>query len=128
MAKYEKIHLECFLKETTDAVIWEAIGTPCGLTRWFADRVVQEGKTFVFYWGKEEIRKAEMVLFRSGVFARFHWLDEEPKTFFELHVRFNEMTHEIMLEITDFVLEEEVEEQMNLWNSSIDKLRRVYRL
>ncbi|MFA6872946.1 MAG: START-like domain-containing protein [Bacteroidaceae bacterium] len=128
MEKYEKIHLEYFLKETTDTVIWEAIATPSGLSRWFADRVMQEGKTFLFYWGKEEYREAEMVLFRSGVFVRFHWLGEEPKVFFELRIRFNEMTHEITLEVTDFVPEGEVEEQTNLWNLSIDKLRQVYRL
>jgi len=128
MVKFEKIRLEYFLKETTDAVIWEAIATPCGLARWFADRVIQEGKTFIFYWGKEEIRKAEMLLFRSGVFVRFHWLDEEPKTFFELQVRCNEMTHEIALEVTDFVPEGEAEGQADLWNSSIEKLRQVYRL
>lgn len=128
MDKYEKIHLEYFLKETTDIVIWEAISVPSGLSRWFADRVTQKGKNFVFYWGKEESREAEMVLFRSGVFVRFHWLDEAPKAFFELQIRFNEMTHETTLEVTDFVPEGEAEEQTNLWNLSVDKLRQVYRL
>lgn len=127
MLTQEKIHLEYFLKATSKNVIWEAISTPSGLERWFADKVKAEQKIVLFQWGKDETREAEIQGWRSGSFIRFHWTDDEDKkSYFEMKLNFDDLTNEIILEVTDFALPDETEEQKELWNSLINKLKRCY--
>jgi uncharacterized protein YndB with AHSA1/START domain len=120
-----KIHLEYMLKGGSATVIWNLLSTPSGLETWFADRVTAESKLFTFCWGKTEERQAEAVNFRNGSFIRFHWLDEEPKTYFELRITYNEMTENFLLEVSDFAESDETEDLKEIWDMSVDKLRRV---
>ena len=76
-------------------------------------------------WGKTETRNAAIINYRSEYFIRFHWEDEEPKTYFEFKINYNELTNEHLLEITDFADPEEETDVINLWNSQIEVLRRV---
>ncbi len=124
--KKEKIHIEYLLSATSKNIIWGAISTPSGLENWFADKVNAEDKTFTFTWAKTEKRVAEVTNFRVNSFIRFHWLDdEEPKTYFEFKMNFNELTGDYMLEITDFAEPDEKEDLVELWNSQVETLRRA---
>ena len=80
----KKIRIEYPLNPSSGSIIWATISTPSGLQRWFADKVSNVGKLFTFQWGKTETRKAEVINFRTESFIRFHWADEDTKTFFEL--------------------------------------------
>jgi uncharacterized protein YndB with AHSA1/START domain len=124
----EKIHLEYMLKGGSGTVIWNLISTPSGLETWFADHVTADNKVFTFCWGKTEQRQAEAVNFRANNFIRFRWLDEENggvKTYFELRMIYNEMMGEYVLEVTDFAESDETEDLKEIWDSSIEALRRV---
>lgn len=124
-----KIHIEYPLNPSSGTVIWNAISTPAGLERWFADKVTRTDKTFTFQWGKTEIRTAEIINMRTEYFIRFHWTDEtKSKTYFELKIQFNELTTDHVLEVTDFADPGEEEDARELWNSQIDTLRRVFGL
>ncbi len=106
------------------SMIWRYIGTAAGLSPWFADRVENLGKSFVFHWGKSEQRTAHIVTQRNGVYVKMRWDDENPQTFFEMRISFNELTREHTLIITDFAEKGEVEDQKDLWNLQIEALRR----
>ena len=80
---------------------------------------------FSFRWGKTEERTAELINSRTDSFVRFHWTDEEPRTFFELKIYYIELTNDHTLEITDFAEEGEDDDLTNLWDSQIEELRRV---
>ncbi len=121
----KRIRIEYPLNSASGNVIWTAISTPSGLQLWFADQVFKKAKTYNFKWGKTETRDAEIISYRSEYFIRFHWKDEEPRTFFEFKIHYNELTNEHLLEITDFSEPEEEEDAINLWNSQIDALRRI---
>ena len=124
-----KIHIEYPLNPSSGTVIWNAISTPAGLERWFADKVTRTDKTFTFQWGKTEIRTAEIINMRTEYFIRFHWTDEnKSKTYFELKIQFNELTTDHVLEVTDFADPGEEEDARELWDSQIDTLRRVFGL
>ena len=124
-----KIHIEYPLNPSSGTVIWNAISTPAGLERWFADKVTRTDKTFTFQWGKTEIRTAEIINMRTEYFIRFHWTDEtKSKTYFELTIQFNELTPDHVLEVTDFADPGEEEDARELWDSQIDTLRRVFGL
>lgn len=122
----EKIKLEYMLKGGTASIVWSIISTPSGLETWFADKVTTQNKIYTFHWGKTEKREAELINSRTGNFVRFHWLDdEEKKTYFELKIVYNELTEDLMLEITDWGEPDEKEDIIDLWESDIDKLKRV---
>ena len=124
-----KIHIEYPLNPSSGTIIWNAISTPAGLERWFADKVTRADKTYIFKWGKTETRTAEIVNMRTEYFIRFHWKDEtESKTYFELKIQYNELTTDHVLEVTDFVDLGEEDDARELWNSQIETLRRVFGL
>lgn len=59
-------------------------------------------------------------------FIRFRWLDSEfSNEYFEFRITQNELTKEYVLEVTDFTDEQDVEDQMDLWDVEINCLREV---
>ena len=122
----EKIHMEYMLKAGSGNIVWSIIGTPSGLETWFADRVTVDDKVFTFHWGKTEQRKAELTHLRANSFIRFHWLDDEDKkSYFELRISQNELTDDLILEVTDWAEADEIEDLQDLWDSEIEKMKRV---
>ena len=119
----EKIRIEYTMKGSAN-IIWRSIGTPQGLSPWFADRVETIGKVYNFYWGKTEQRKATLVAQRNGVYVRFKWEDEDQHSFFEMRITYNELVMQHMLEVTDFAEKDEIDDVKNLWDSQIEQLRR----
>ena len=121
-----KFNLEYSLNAVSGPILWNAIGTPTGLQTWMADNVTVEDRIYTFEWSKEEIRQAEMTHHRANSFVRFHWLDDEnPKSYFELRMEYNELTGDYTLLITDFAEEDEVEELTDLWNTEVNQLMRL---
>ena len=124
--KKEKIHLEYLLSATSKNILWGAISTPAGLEEWFADKVVSDDKTVEFSWGKSEQRVAEIIAIRAYSFIRFRWKDDEgERSYFEMKMKYNELTHAYVLEVTDFAVPDEVEDMKELWESQIANLRRT---
>jgi len=119
-----KVVIEYGLSSQSVPMIWEAISTAPGLTSWFADDVRTEGKIFSFTWGKHESRDAELINCRQNTYVRFHWLDEEPGTYFEMRILKNDLTSNYSLEITDYADSDAEEDARSLWDTSIDALRR----
>lgn len=121
-----KIKMEYMLKGGTGNIIWSIISTPSGLETWFADKVTSKDKIYTFRWGKTETREAELTNCRMNSFVRFHWLDEEEKKcYFELKIVYNELTEDLMLEVTDWAEPGEEDDVRDLWDSDIEKLKRV---
>lgn len=121
----KKVQIEYTLNPASGTILWGAISTPSGLQRWFADEVSNKGKLYSFRWGKTETREAELINSRSDSFMRFHWTDDEPRTYFELKIHHNELTNDHSIEVTDFAEEGEESDLKNLWDSQIEDLRRV---
>ena len=122
----EKIKMEYMLKGGTEGIVWSIISTPSGLETWFADKVTTKEKTYTFHWGKTEKRVAELIQCRTESHIRFHWADDEDrKSYFELRLVYNELTEDLMLEVTDWAEPGEAEEVKDLWDSDIEKMKRV---
>ena len=119
-----KVVLEYVLSSQSVPMIWESIATAPGLTSWFADNVQSDGKIFHFTWGKHESRVAELINCRQNTYVRFHWLDDEPGTFFEIRIAKNDLTSNYSLEIIDFADLGAEDEVRSLWDTSMDALRR----
>ena len=90
-----------------------------------ADKIVEHDGIYTFYWGKDETRDAELLACREGIYIRFHWLDEAPKTYFELRINASELTKALVLEITEQTRDEEEADLIQMWESQMEDLRRV---
>ncbi|MBR5193172.1 MAG: hypothetical protein IKW37_01965 [Bacteroidaceae bacterium] len=124
--KKTKVRMEYMLKGGSNSIVWSIISTPSGLETWFADKVTSSDKIFTFHWGKTESRQAELVGIRTNSYIRLHWMDdEERKSYFELKINYNELTEDLMLEVIDFAYPDEIDDVKDLWESDIEKLKRV---
>jgi len=122
----QKVHLEYPLNATSKSILWSAISTPSGLEGWFADRVENKDKEFIFYWGKSENRSAELLSQRPFSYIRFRWLDSEfEQEYVELKMNYSEITNDYVLEIIDFTFAGEEDDLQELWDSQVDTLRRT---
>ncbi len=123
-----KIHLEYPLVGNARNIVWNLIGTTGGLEAWMADKITEKDGVYTFQWGKDETREAELLGCREGAYIRFRWLDEAPKTYFELRINVSELTKAHALEITEVSRNEEEADLAQMWESQIEELRRLARL
>lgn len=122
----QKITMEFQLKAGSSNAIWALISTPTGLSTWFAKHVDCQDKTYSFSWGKDDVREAVLTHYKTNLFVRFHWTDEEDKrTYFEFRMIYNDLTHDYTLLIIDWATADEAEDTRDLWASDVEKLRRV---
>ncbi|RZT93296.1 hypothetical protein EV201_2449 [Ancylomarina subtilis] len=121
MTKYD---LE-YVIHASQKVLFERLSTSSGLSEWFADNVNQKGKIFTFEWDGSE-QKAEMVYKKENQVVRFHWLDSEDEdSYFEFRFEIDALTNDLSLIITDFADEDEIDENMELWDTQISELKHV---
>jgi uncharacterized protein YndB with AHSA1/START domain len=119
----KKIHIEYIFNRVSKNSLWNCLATAGGLAEWFADDVAEDGNVFTFWWDKQPVA-AELTGINPFIYIRFHWLDEDPDTYFEFRIHKVELTGDYMLEITDFSEEEEKEQAVTLWDAQIKALKR----
>ena len=52
--KKKKINIEYPLSNASLSVLWNSVGTPLGLSEWFADGVTVDGDEYTFCWEQYE--------------------------------------------------------------------------
>lgn len=118
----EKIELE-YLLNTSPVILFNRLVTPSGLSEWFADDVMVDGKNFTFIWKGSE-QRAEQALRKENKMVRYEWLDEEMEgTWFEFQINVDELTGDVALVIIDHVDADEVKDTIELWNRQIEVLK-----
>lgn len=126
MTEKVKFELE-YLMKTSPKVLENMLCTPSGLSEWFADDVNIKDDIFTFCWdGSEE--KARLLSKKTQSKAKFKWLEDEREgndCFFEMSFEIDPMTKVVVMTITDFAEEDEVEESQMLWESQINDLKRL---
>ncbi len=113
-----------YLLKTTQPLLFNRISSASGLSEWFADNVIIEGKNVVFTWGKTT-QKAEILKIIPNESIRFRWLDSGLNTEFEFAINEDELTGDIALIVTDHIEEEEEKDMVSLWNSQISRLKHA---
>lgn len=126
MSVKHKIELEYLIK-TSPKVFENIVSTPSGLSEWFADDVNIVEDIYTFHWdGSEE--QARLLSKKVGNHMRWQWLKDEENdedTFFEILYEVDPMTKTLVLKVTDFSDEDDIEEVKRLWESSVSDLKRV---
>jgi uncharacterized protein YndB with AHSA1/START domain len=121
----KKLEIEYSLR-TSAKFLFKRLSTPAGLAEWFADDVNFKGKICTFIWGNSE-QIAELILIKEGKFVRYRWMDSDPKEecFFEFRINREEITGDLALVITDFALDDERKETIDLWDKQVSELKRT---
>jgi hypothetical protein len=114
--------LEYIVTSSPD-VLFEFLSTAGGLEKWFAPRVYLKENIFVFSWGNDELKQANLLALREREFVRFRWLDQADKKYFEFRLQIDDLTNEIALIVSDFAdTKEEMDSARLLWNAQINDL------
>lgn len=112
-----------FIFKASPNILYKFFTTPSCLIRWFSDDVDIRGDKYIFYWeGTEEV--AWLIEDVEEELLRFQWEDSDDDEYFEYRMSRSPVTNETILEITDFADEDEVDDQRQLWESQIEKLRK----
>jgi uncharacterized protein YndB with AHSA1/START domain len=112
-----------FIFRASPTILYKFLTTPSCLIRWFCDGVDIEKDVFTFDWdGSEE--KAELIDDIEDERLRFIWDDAEDGEYLEFRMRKSPVTGETILEITDFADADEVDDQRQLWESQLQRLRQ----
>lgn len=126
MTEKVKFELEYLLK-TSPKVLENMLCTPSGLSEWFADDVNIKEDIFTFFWdGSEE--KARLLSKKPNSKAKFKWIEDEEDgndCYFEMSFDIDPMTKVVVMTITDFAEEDELEESQMLWEQQIGVLKRI---
>jgi len=108
-------------------MIWPRLSTPDGLSEWFADEVNVDGNTFSFRWNKT-VEKAKLASVKEFRLARFEWEEENNDSetnFFEFKITVHDLTGDLSLLITDFAEPDEKDDEIYLWDTQINNLKRA---
>lgn len=108
-------------------LLFQYISNPSGLSEWFADNVNSRGEIYTFIWDNSE-EKAKLANKKSDEKVRFRWIDEdgvESENYFELKIVRDEITKDVILVVTDFADDDEIEDQKLLWESQINDLKTI---
>ena len=111
-----------FIFRASPAILYTFLTTPACLVRWFCDGVDINTDVFTFTWdGADE--NAEMLDDIQEERVRFRWEDADEGEYLEFRMYKSGVTNETVLEITDFCDDDEVDYQMDLWNTQLKKLK-----
>ncbi len=120
----ESFELE-FIFKASPAMLYNFISASEGLVMWFCDVVEINENKYDFYWeGSKE--SAVLVEHEEESKLVFKWVDaEDQNEYLEFDMYKSPITNETILKITDFADADEVEDQIELWESQIEELRKV---
>ena len=111
-----------FIFRASPAILYTFLTTPAFLVRWFCYGVDINTDVFTFTWdGADE--NAEMLDDIQEERVRFRWEDADEGEYLEFRMYKSGVTNETVLEITDFCDDDEVDSQMDLWNTQLKKLK-----
>ena len=122
----EKFELEYLLK-TSLRVLDYMIGSPSGLSEWFADNVTVRDDMYSFEWDGA-IEKARLLTRKMNSKMKFKWIEDEENEddyYFEMNIDIDPMTGIASLKIVDYGYPEDIESAKMLWDQQINDLKRI---
>ncbi len=114
-----------FIFKASPAMLYNFLSASERLVMWFCDEVDIEKDRYDFYW---EGSKESAILVESIEESKlvFKWVDADSEDeYLEFDMYKSPITNETILKITDFADSDEVDDQIALWESQIEELRKV---
>lgn len=114
--------MEFILKASPGIAYKFLTNTEC-IVRWFCDDVDITGDSFVFSWDGED-EEAILIDDIEEERLRFKWVDEDEGEYLEFRMYKNDVTHETILEVSDFCDEGDEQATIDLWETQIESMRK----
>ena len=123
MTKRIQYTLEYTFKAKAE-MLFSYLSTPYNLSTWFADEVHVRGDIFQFVWSKSgETAKMIKQIFKKKVV--FQWIEREENEYLTFILESDDITQDTTLTVIDYDFENQVESATLMWNTAIDKLKRL---
>ncbi len=123
--KKKKYKVEYPLSNVSLSVLWSSISTIYGLSEWFADEVNIDDKVFIFEWDGFE-QRAHIIHKKNNSSIRLQWEEDKgTDAYFEMRIVSSEFSNDLVLLITDYAEECDVDDSILLWNEQIETLKRI---
>lgn len=123
--KKKKYKVEYPLSNVSLSVLWSSISTIYGLSEWFADEVNIDDKVFIFEWDGFE-QRAHIIHEKNNSSIRLQWEEDKgTDAYFEMRIVSSEFSNDLVLLITDYAEECDVDDSILLWNEQIETLKRI---
>ena len=122
----EKFELE-FLLKTSLRVLDNMIGSPSGLSEWFADNVTVRDDMYSFEWDGA-IEEARLLTRKMNSKMKFRWIEDEDNGddfYFEMNIDIDPITGIASLKVVDYGFPEDIESAKMLWEQQISDLKRI---
>ncbi|MBJ6111153.1 ATPase [Hymenobacter sp. BT523] len=109
-------------------ILYPYLATASGLSQWFCDDVrYVEGQRLNFIWDNDN-HFAEITGQRLNRAVRFVFLDEHRQSvsdanFLEFTLDSSQVTDEVYLRVVDYSLAQDADEQHEMWEGLVGKLR-----
>ena len=124
MAEKKQIEIE-FMIRSSVKILYQCLSTSSGLSEWVADDVTIKRDEAKFVW-EGNTEEATILAKKQDQFIRYQMLElEGTDYYFEFLIKTDPLTGDVALLITDFVDEDEEEEQRLLWESQIGELKHI---
>jgi len=112
-----------FMVRSSPAILYNFLTSSSSLAQWFCDTCDVNGDVYTFGWdGFEENAILEDT--DEDRYVKYRWEDAEEGEFFEFEIYKSKISNDTVLSITDFAEEDDVEDQIKLWESQIDTLSK----
>jgi len=113
-----------FVFRVSPELLYKFLTDPIELTEWFCDDVNIRNGIYTFVWNGVP-SQARLVKQERNQLVRFHWVEKNDGSYFEFAIHKNLITGDVVLYITDFSSDDELESNKLWWNNQISKLRGV---
>ena len=111
--------------KTSPKLLYTAISSPEGLSRWFADIVEADDDIYSFKWEGSE-QKARLVSSKENEFVQFMWLDNADRDeCIQMRIQNEPVSSELALIITDYAEETDLDFSKRIWDAQVKKLQRL---
>ncbi len=118
-----KLSLE-YVLNCSPKSLYTLVSLPSGLTTWFADRVDRVGDSLNIFWGKSS-EIADVISTDGATYIRYQWeRDRGTERYFELSIHVSDIAKVVSLTITILGSEEDIDDAPQLWDNSIENLKR----
>jgi len=109
-------------------LLFPYLASASGLSQWFCDDVrLDPDHRFNMVWDKQN-HYAEVALQRPGRSIRYVFLDEKKQplldaNYLDFSLEYSKITDSVFLRVTDYSDHDSEQEQLELWDSLMEKLR-----
>lgn len=123
--KKVKFNIEYPLSNASLTILWNSIGTPYGLSEWFADEVTAEDNIYTFTWDNHS-QRAYLLQSKQNSHIRFQWEEDKgTDVYFEMKILTSELSNDVLLYVTDFAESSDMDDAVLLWNQHVETLKRL---